>query len=360
MSFSIESIQHLITLARIELVHRLGRSEQTHIYSDQSMPSLTITAPLVRFAVQQGLGAFLLESLNPKSLSQQLSVKGIHINETLKQSLKQQWLQQASASLIRAKVLAEYWPKKLPPPMLIKGADLELSLYETHGFPSGIRSSSDWDLLIPDPYYSQVIKLWEKQFGKGIVPQSAHLPDEQPHELGFYIEGLLFEVHKDIASASFTSWNGQKAWQERQTRTDLWGSIYHVPSSKLRLIIFLLNYGKTGGQTRLLDWLDLVLIINNLDPAEQLILLGEDSELSTLLPKQLSTIWQDVLKIFQQTELIEIWPNPLVSKPAKFLRPLQESLLRYQSPIKKASLQLKYCEPHLRAGYLQAKLLEWL
>ena len=52
--------------------------------------------------------------------------------------------------------------------------------------------------------------------------------------------------------------------QNRQIQFNAWGQKYYVPSSKDRLISFLLNYAKGGDQTRLLDWLGLIMVIKGL------------------------------------------------------------------------------------------------
>ena len=295
---------------------------------------------------QQGVTAFFLESLNKLDMP------------FLSSFAQEQWLKQASTSLARSRLLAKYWPKTIPAPMLIKGADLELSLYEPLGFPPGIRSCSDWDILIPEPYYSQVIKDWQDKFGEGIVPQSSRLKSESPHELGFYIEDLLFEVHRDPAPLSFTSITGEQIWSNRQIQFDAWGQKYYVPSPKCRLVIFLLNYAKGGGQTRLLDWLDLIIIIKALTRTEQKGILNYDSSIDGLNQPQVSRILKDVLEILRETPLIELLINKGNQSDLEIVKDLSlltASLQRYKDQVRKSILQLRYCESNLRARYIHAK-----
>lgn len=312
---------------------------------------LRLTLPFCYYAREQGLAAFLFEVL--KRMDRPPCVAWTFLQD--------QWLEQASAALARSRLLSKYWPKDLPSPMLIKGADLELSLYEPLGFPTGIRSCSDWDLLIPEPYYSKVIKDWESRFGVGIVPQSARFKNESPHELGFYIEGFLFEVHRDPAPLNFSSITGEQIWENRQSKVDAWGRKYYVPSAQDRLTIFLLNYGKSGGQTRLLNWLDLVMIIRALSPAEQSELFRVQAQVNLLNQPQISKILKDVLVILNSTPLMDTIHKQnvdLVEQQPVNLNLLFASLYRYQEQTKKSVLQVHYCESALRAQYIQAKILK--
>ena len=266
-------------------------------------------------------------------------------------------------ALLRGHILQKHWPYSLSPPLIIKGVDLEEHLYSPLGFSLGTRTSSDWDLLIPEPMYTQVALEWTRRFGPALEPQSVRLSTEAPHELGFYIEGFLFELHRDPAPTYFTTVNGKDVWDHRIELKSSWDQPISRPSEVDRLIIWLINYAKSGGSSRLLDWIDFILILNALTTKERQQVIYTPHMNSELQKHGLHLATKEAVFTIRQTplyHLIELPKNlPSVNRQEQFnFAALLKSLNRYRSPLRVAVHQVKYCHPQLRAEYIRRAIIK--
>lgn len=182
-----------------------------------------------------------------------------NVNTFLVQRVQQRYLVHSSLHFARWHALYMAWPKDFPAPLLIKGADYEHSLLDDVAH----RFACDWDILIPDPWYSQLCILWSQQFGTGITPKSARLKHQNPHNMGFYINHILIEVHRDPTPSYVCSLSGIDLWN----RASLYASSQEVhfkfklPTDADRMLIWLGNYLKSAHGYTLDDLLDFTLIL---------------------------------------------------------------------------------------------------
>jgi hypothetical protein len=314
-----------------------------------SVPSPQLTNAHMKIAIDQGIAGLLFQLLNGRS----------SFNYQQLQTIESIWLTQVGGALARSDLLNRYWPSNHPPPMIIKGIDLEEHLYAPLGIAPGVRTCSDWDLLVPDPIYTSIIEHWTKHFGAPLQPQTARLPHESPHELGFYIDGFLFEVHRDPAPLFFTTVSGEYLWVDRDHIESSWGQQLSKPSLQHRLLIWLINYAKSGGVSRLLDWVDLALIINSLPAKLQESLTHDSLQITWISINGLQHVTQDVMHILSSTPLRLILNLNLPHEQCiENMTPLMRSLQRSRSPLQVALHQVKYCHPKLRGEYLKRALLK--
>ena len=320
---------------------------------DRSNPNCTISlsSTHVQTAIDQGIGGLLFQLVS--------NVKSLPVS--IIEPLQDVWLTQISAALARGQILHKFWPTTLSPPVIIKGIDLEEHLYAPLGFTIGTRTSSDWDLLIPDPTYTTVLNTWTQQFGPALEPQSARLDTESSHEVGFYIEGLLFELHRDPAPNYFTTVDGQYIWNQRTEFTSSWGQRLNTPSRIDRLIIWLINYAKSGGVSRLLDWIDFILILNSLGDEDRQQIITAPYINHSLKYHGLHIVIGDALGTIRYTPLYRLLSQPfsqLQPEPPYDLSLLLHSLNRFTSPVRVALHQVKYCHPKLRPEYIRRAMIK--
>jgi hypothetical protein len=181
---------------------------------------------------------------------------GARFAHTLELELESAWWSQMSAHLARRATLSAVWPERAPPPLLIKGADYEIDLYSS----PGARGASDWDLLLPDPFYSEMVNEWTRRYGPPSLPRTPRDPHEAPFSVGFYIDQLLFELHRDPAPPALCLLSGATLWA-RGRPIELEGLRVLRPLATDRLWIWLAQYIKGGGAISLLGWVDFSLIL---------------------------------------------------------------------------------------------------
>lgn len=318
----------------------VGRGASSIVAHDDSrrlsecVPSRAIT----KRAIHAELGG-LIWSLTPPSMRATLPNAD---------RLSKLWLSQSSAHLMRSSALARHWPREEGPPLLIKGADLELSLYPEAGLSLGARASSDWDILIPKPRYDQVVQRWRALFGEPSVPRSVRLSHEPPHELGFLVDGLLIEVHHEPAPRFFSLLSGEGLWERAQPAITPEGLEVRIPAARDRLLIWLVNYAKAGGMMRPLGWLDLTLIMRDAlrgaEVSPMTYLRGEAIEYGLLSALESALIsWAtSPLSLLCPTLLSELHD----------LAPVKVCSNSPLTPIRIGLNQVRFCAPQLRAEYL--------
>ncbi len=365
-----------MSLRERETVHRqtlisTHLSELLKILSDEVLrdevmspaPSSRVTVidtAMAQLAIDQGLGGLLYL----------IAQRGYPLSLT-DDRLEIEWLRRAAGELARGVLLSEHWPLSSPPPLLIKGADLNARLYQSRGLGGG-RASSDWDLLLPEPDYHSVITAWRERFGEPTCPRSARLPDESPYELGFYIEGLLFEVHRAVCPPFYNQLSSEMIYARAQKYQSSWGQEVLEPCSIDRLLIWLINFGRSGGANRLLDWIDLAMILHSL------YLLNSPSEVGERLrERSLEVHLKDAWSVMRSTPLTRVvehrymadifkaepqrTPEVLINDEApRGVEEILKHLTRHERPLEIKLYQIKYCEPPLRADYLRRGILKTL
>ena len=272
--------------------------------------------------------------------------------------LHTQWLKNIGAHLARSYALENAWPQFAPLPLLIKGADLELTLYQDWGLSIGARSSSDWDLIIPSSYFHEVARDWESRYGQPVYPQSARLPHEPPHEMGFYIDQLLFELHIDPAPRFACELSGTALWERGIPTYHSSSVLVRHPTPSDRLLIWLTQYTKGGSITRLTDWLDLSLILCSLEKR-----LPELPVISSRYGLQLA--FQDALCRWSSSPLSSL--SPLSQDWISQRYPLESSKLLFTNRLTHQTpphlihcAQVRLTPPRLRASYLGRALIRVL
>ena len=317
-----------------------------------------LSPALVHHGIENELGGLIWE-LTPQSSRDQLASAD---------RLRDLWLQHNSAHLARLSALIRHWPSDAPAPLLFKGADLELHVYGSFNLSPGCRMSSDWDLIVPDPTYQDVLKTWTQRLGSPKLPRSARLPNEPPHEVGFNVDGLLIEVHRDPAPRFFSMLRGVTLWERAAYSQTLEGFSARQPTPIDRLLLWLVNYAKAGGLTRALSWVDLTLILIVLyrhNPE----LFAEESSSQAPLRKILKSdglyiasreaLTQWVTSPLADTclhvsEQIKMWLSQEISRPElHFKRRLTPTSGRLRLGV----AQFRLCAPSLRAQYLRRALL---
>lgn len=321
-----------------------------NVFPLRDLSAEAINLTLVQLAIDQGIGGLLYQLLSEDSsffLDKPLIFK----------RLRSEWLKRAAGQLARGIALSTAWPSNAPAPLLIKGVDLEENVYPRRGLGLGSRSSSDWDILLPSETYHAVFDLWHTQYGPPISPKGVHLANERAYEYGFYIEGLLFELHSAPCPSAFNTLSSDEIYERSSAFVSSWGQSVRCPSYGDRLLIWLINFAKSGGALRLLDWFDLCLI---LDGATHNGLTTE--ELNELVKAHhLSSSWGDAKAILFCSSLSKLAPkmyNDLSSEEVHLRdEGLYNSLCRFINPSLKQLYQIKYCSPHLRAEYIRRALL---
>ena len=191
------------------------------------------------------------------NLKERLRVEvGARVAHAQESELESAWWSQMSAHLARRATLSAVWPERAPPPLLIKGADYEVDLYSS----PGARGASDWDLLLPEPFFSNMVNEWTQRYGPPSLPRTPRDPHETPFSVGFYIDQLLFELHRDPAPPALCLLSGATLWS-RGRPIDLEGLRVLRPLAIDRLWIWLAQYVKGGGAISLLGWVDFSLIL---------------------------------------------------------------------------------------------------
>ena len=312
-----------------------------------------------QFICQQGLGGLFHLLFDEKT----------NFGLPVKKLFKETWFKYSAATLARMKLLHQYWPKSCEHPLLIKGVDLEEALYRELDLGLGARSCSDWDLLIPSPYYEKVASEWTSLFNEPLLPESARFQGEDVHELGFYIQHLLFELHRDPAPMHFTTLTGQDLWDRSTIIESSWGQIVRQPCPEDRLLLWLLNFAKSGGCSRLLDWLDLTLILGQFTFEQQKQIFHSPKQILWLKSDSFVNILEDVLHIFKTLPLFLLFSAKVRAKHetealeqiTKVERMddsvlLPTSLTKQSQPLLIAIQKIKYCSPRLRSSYLHRGL----
>ena len=166
----------------------------------------TIFPPAVEVAL--AVGSVLNSDQTSAAVTYPLSTAAMRLAHTLRLSgllyalnlsqdlhTEEAWWKQSTMHLLRIEALMTAWPQDAPPPLLIKGAAYEFNLYTS----PGARGASDWDLLIPEPWFSKIADQWSQKWGAPDLPRTARQPHEIPYSLGFHVNGMLLELHRDPA-----------------------------------------------------------------------------------------------------------------------------------------------------------------
>lgn len=268
------------------------------------------------------------------------------------------WLSNIATHLARSKTLADAWPDDVSPPLLIKGSDLEQCVYPRFGLSVGARSSTDWDLLLPHPEYGYLVQQWANRYDPPTLPTSVRLTDEPSHELGFSIEGLLFEIHRDPAPRYACLLSGAELWSRGIPITLTEGLTVRHPSPLDRLWIWLTHYAKSGGITRLIDWLDFTFILSDLEAGF--------SALPTLaLRFGLKSAFTEAMCRWSHSPLSILIPSLDRWIKVRYQAPLDRftfmNRLRHHAHIHEIRIaQLRLVPPPLRAQYLGRGVLHLL
>ena len=313
----------------------------------------------VYYGIKHELGGLIWE-LTPSSLRHHL---------TFADRLRYLWLQHNYAHLARATALMRHWPSNAPPPLLIKGADLELQVYTSFNLSPGCRMSSDWDLIIPEPAYHDVVAEWTRHFGTPILPRTVHLPHEGSHEVGFNVDGLLIDLHRDPAPRFFSLLQGVHLWKRAQPFQTPDSFLVRVPTPIDRLLLWLINYAKAGGVMRILSWVDLTLILIVLHHQNSDLLTSrspsEESLHQIMRDAGLGLASREALTQWVTSPFAQTWSH-LSAQVKEWLIITQGSLssefyfARRLTPesdrLRIGAAQLRLCAPQLRAKYLHRAL----
>ena len=169
------------------------------------------------------------------------------------------WLEEA-----RLQSLANYWPRALPSPLLLKGASYSARYAGGRAiWGEGERASSDLDILIPTP--------WE-QASQALRPLMSDPIDRRPRGacVSLYLDELLIECHLSVAPRwcwpSEGSLSALALWERgREVKLNINGSaptfILRVPTLIDQLAIALAQLLKGGGGLRVRDWIDLTRLL---------------------------------------------------------------------------------------------------
>ena len=344
-----ERDEALLSWVATQLSLRCGLSD----FAKRDDHTLTLSSGLIEHSLTHELGGLIWE----------LTSKGERDRLPSANHLRDAWLQQNSAHLARSVVLTRHWPSDVPSPLLFKGGDLELYVYAHFGLSPGCRASSDWDLMLPEPSYATILELWTQEFGPPHLPRSSRLPCESPHEVGFEIDGLLIEVHRDPAPRFFSPLRGHELWERARTHRLAEGLMIRLPRALDRLYVWLINYAKAGGLTRALSWVDLTLILMLLHHHHHGLFVRQ-SEVDQSMRRGLNryglniaireALTQWVTSPFarvnpQVSARIEAWLSDTLCRPElHFRHRITSTSPRWRLGI----AQVRLCAPHLRWGYL--------
>ena len=311
----------------------------------------TMFKPLSRSQIwrasQAELGGLIWE-LTPHATRAQLSGSA-HLHRL--------WLRQGASHLARSAALSMHWPQDLPPPLLIKGSDLELSLYPRRALSAGARASSDWDVILPDPHYTSLVKTWTRRFGAPIQPQSARFIDEEPHEVGFLINGALIEVHRDPAPRFFSPLSGEDLWRRGRRAFTPEGLEVKHPQPTDRLLIWLVNYAKAGGAVRSQSWLDLTLILEDVGTSHHREEAAIEIEILEAEAAQygLKNALRAALTMWTRSPLSQLnvqLSAEITERVDSGNWPQEPRSAQRSDPLRVALNQVRYCAPQVRSAYL--------
>ena len=164
-------------------------------------------------------------------------------------------------SCLRA--LKSAWPISIPPPLLIKGADYSYGVFDAE-----YRTISDWDVLIPEPYYSVVENIWKVKYGEGIIPRQPRQKTTEPSfNLGFKIEGSLIELHRALSPKVMSTLDIHSIY-DRGILINLGGMRALQPHPKDRLLIFLVTFARGSGLDQMIRWVELFFILKKMSHEE--------------------------------------------------------------------------------------------
>ena len=140
----------------LENVKRLS-SYLVNAFSGKSSKRLNFE--LCQLALEQGIGSALYELISPtlrSSVSWSIQEdKGLAL-------LESDWMMRSAGYLARGAILQSVWPEESGPPLLIKGVDLEESVYPRIGLSGGSRACSDWDILLTSESHKAVCSKWRE------------------------------------------------------------------------------------------------------------------------------------------------------------------------------------------------------
>lgn len=276
----------------------------------------------------------------------------------IKQDLNQVFLKNCALSMHRTLVLKQAWSSTLPSPLLIKGSEYESTLYPS----IGLRPSSDWDFILPSQSYADCVDLWTQKYSQPLYPSTFEDPQQLPYSLGFYIDHLLFEVHRDPAPHYCSYLKGEELYQRSQPHP--LDPFFRIPSPQDRLWIWLVNFAKGGGLISLLHWVDFALILHTLFeiPPFTLLTLNQKKELHQASFKwKLNRIWLEVevlythfiqgIDFFLETSLIPPRLNHSQRSPSLCPHPLSFPHPYHQNSLKRHLTQWILCPSDLRVTY---------
>ena len=183
--------------------------------------------------------------------------------------------------------------------------------------------------------------------------------------MGFYLDGLLFELHRDPAPPSFSLLSGAELYTTAYLQSlqhDF--QVYH-PTHRQRFLIWLVNYAKAGGAVRELAWLDLTLLLAELSRALPL-----ETPPHIPLTELTQQLYEDATRWEMRCAYIVALGQWINSPLADFLPQLQQTIAHLLSTLPRPQLnddsrdsliiklaQVHFCAPSRRAAYLRRALL---
>ena len=212
---------------------------------------------------------------------------------------RQKWLATWQANAQRNwsffRFLGRFWPVDLPAPLLFKGGAFTLELYRDWG----ARQVSDLDLMIPSPWFQRAARSLALQLTSSYA-QSLTEGEKRPHQIAFSGEGGLLELHHSPTPWGRFPFSTERIWRQSTVLSEgpmispleaMSPALTHLrlPSPLDALLLWLGNCAKGGAMSRWVELIDLLLLIERIDPGPALERAIDRAELT---PVWRLSLWQ--------------------------------------------------------------------